>query len=59
VLPPVQRQAVELAYTEGLSQAEIATRLTLPLGTVKSRTRLALNKLRAELADAAPALQLT
>jgi RNA polymerase sigma-70 factor (ECF subfamily) len=58
-LPPVQRQVVELAYTEGLSQAEIATRLVLPLGTVKSRTRLALDKLRTELADAAPALQLT
>jgi RNA polymerase sigma-70 factor (ECF subfamily) len=58
-LPPGQRQVVEMAYSEGLSQAEIATRLTLPLGTVKSRTRLALTRLRHELADAAPALQLT
>jgi RNA polymerase sigma-70 factor (ECF subfamily) len=49
VLPPGQRQVIELAYADGLSQVEIATRLALPLGTVKSRARLGLTKLRAEL----------
>ena len=45
-LAPQQRQVVELAYFEGLSQTEIATRLDAPLGTVKSWTRQALLKLR-------------
>jgi RNA polymerase sigma-70 factor (ECF subfamily) len=45
-LAPQQRQVVELAYFEGLSQSEIATRLDAPLGTVKSWTRQALLKLR-------------
>lgn len=48
-LPPPQREAVELAYFAGLSQSEIATRVGVPLGTVKSRTRLALVTLRREL----------
>ncbi len=49
-LPLEQRDVVALAYYSGLSQAEIAERLELPLGTVKTRTRLAFAKLRDSLA---------
>ena len=45
-LAPQQRQVLELAYFEGLSQTEIADRLETPLGTVKSWTRQALMRLR-------------
>jgi RNA polymerase sigma-70 factor (ECF subfamily) len=48
-LPPRARQVVELAYYGGLSQSEIAERLELPLGTVKSDTRRALRRLRDAL----------
>ena len=48
-LPVEQRQVLESAYFEGLSSSEIATRLQIPLGTVKSRTAAAMAKLRAEL----------
>lgn len=48
-LSPEQRQIIELMYFEGLSQARIAERLPLPLGTVKSRARLAMRQLGASL----------
>jgi RNA polymerase sigma-70 factor (ECF subfamily) len=49
-LPAEQRQAIELAYFGGFSQSEIAERTGQPLGTVKTRVRLAMDKLRESLA---------
>ena len=50
-LPPEQRQVLEMAFYEGLSQSEIAAKAVLPLGTVKTRTLLAMKKLRSALRD--------
>jgi RNA polymerase sigma-70 factor (ECF subfamily) len=50
-MPPDERQVVVLAYDQALSQSEIADRLGMPIGTVKSRTRRALARLRVRLAD--------
>lgn len=48
-LPTEQREALQLGYFDGLSQTEIAERTGQPLGTVKTRMRLALRKLREAL----------
>jgi RNA polymerase sigma-70 factor, ECF subfamily len=48
-LPHEQREALELGYFGGLSQSEIAQRTGLPLGTIKTRVRLAMLKLRERL----------
>ena len=48
-LPPHQRQVVELAYYGGYTQREIAEMVQVPLGTIKGRTRLALEKLSSYL----------
>lgn len=50
-LPADQCEIVTLAYIEGLSHSAIAARLDLPMGTVKSRMRLAYQKLRAAVED--------
>jgi RNA polymerase sigma-70 factor (ECF subfamily) len=48
-LPGEHKEVVALAYLEGLSHSEIAERLAMPLGTVKSRMRIAYQKIRAAL----------
>jgi RNA polymerase sigma factor (sigma-70 family) len=50
-LPKEQREVIQRMYFEGLSQSQIAERTGLPLGTVKSRTLLAMRRLRAYLGE--------
>ena len=54
-LSPNQRQVIELAYFEGLSQTEMAERMGQPLGTVKTWVRAALKTLRDQFGTAVPA----
>jgi RNA polymerase sigma-70 factor, ECF subfamily len=51
VLPAEQLKVIELAYFGGLTHSEIAEALGMPLGTVKGRMRLAMEKIRATLAE--------
>jgi RNA polymerase sigma-70 factor (ECF subfamily) len=48
-LPVAQQKALELAYYEGLSHSEIAVRLNEPIGTIKTRVKLGMHKLKAAL----------
>ena len=48
-LPPEQKQAIELAYFGGLSHTEIAIQLAAPIGTIKGRIRLGLDRLRVAM----------
>jgi RNA polymerase sigma-70 factor (ECF subfamily) len=48
-LPPEQREAVHLAFFQGLTYVEVSARTGAPLGTVKSRMRLALERMRGLL----------
>jgi RNA polymerase sigma-70 factor (ECF subfamily) len=51
-LPENQREVLDLLYVRGLSSSEAAKQLEIPVGTVKSRVRLAMRQLRATLAQA-------
>ncbi|MFT5674161.1 MAG: RNA polymerase sigma-70 factor (ECF subfamily) [Paraglaciecola sp.] len=51
MLPTKQKSVIEAIYIEGKSQQEVADELDIPLGTVKSRTRLALQRLKEMLKD--------
>jgi RNA polymerase sigma-70 factor (ECF subfamily) len=55
-LPQEQRRAIELAYYGGFTQSEIAELLGVPIGTVKGRMRLGMDKMRGQLAPPAEVL---
>lgn len=56
-LPEDQRRAIELAYYGGFTQSEIAEMLSVPIGTVKGRMRLGMEKMRGKLAPPAEVLR--
>ncbi|MEA2245741.1 MAG: hypothetical protein QOH46_270, partial [Solirubrobacteraceae bacterium] len=56
-LPPEQCRVIELAYFGGFSQSEIASMIGTPIGTVKGRMRLGLQKMRGELGGLAEAIR--
>ena len=51
LLPPEQKEVIQISYFGGLSQSEIAERLNVPLGTVKTRMRQAMIKLQRQLKE--------
>jgi len=53
-LPDEQRDVIQRMYFDGMSQSQIAERTGLPLGTVKSRTLLAMRRLRSHLGEVSP-----
>ena len=53
-LPAEQREVIELAYFGGMTQGEIAAKVGIPIGTVKGRSRLALEKLRRSVTTESP-----
>ena len=53
-LPEEQRDVIQRMYFDGMSQSQIAERTGLPLGTVKSRTLLAMRRLRTHLGEVTP-----
>jgi len=55
-LPPEQRQVLEMAYFDGLTHLEIALKINVPLGTIKTRIRLGIIKLKQILSPQDQAL---
>ncbi len=51
LLPPEQREVLEMAFFRGMTQTEISNQTGIPLGTVKTRSLLAMRKLRAALSE--------